>query len=279
MRYRALVRLREEALGPMKFSKRTGAVYITIVLTLFVVVWSDLIPKWGRWYSSHLVYRWETERLLQGHLSLSQSPADMDWDLAWGKGGVQEVWGLAVPIWRLPFEALAKLIGQPAFPDRLAFIFAFAGVAYIFVRFQQLLSSQLLVQTDPLWIQLGLIPTILFPPFLTLCSSRFIVYEEAEAYGFLVCLLLMVWTGWLWFRPKNSSFFCLSFVSGLVPFFRPTLGVYGAASLILANLIFIKRGCRLKSLCVANGLFLFGIALLLLSNLLRFGSCLEFGTL
>ena len=44
---------------------------------------------------------------------------------------MQQVWGLGVPCWRLPFEALAKLFGQPAFPDRLAFAAAWALMIYL----------------------------------------------------------------------------------------------------------------------------------------------------
>ena len=54
------------------------------------------------------------------HLLSAMTPADLGYDMAWVKGGVQQVWGLGVPTWRLPYEALAKLFGYDAFPDRLA---------------------------------------------------------------------------------------------------------------------------------------------------------------
>jgi len=47
---------------------------------------------------------------------------------------VQQVWGLGVPCWRLLFEAPARVLGQPAFPDRIALVFAMFLLTYAILR-------------------------------------------------------------------------------------------------------------------------------------------------
>ena len=82
---------------------------------------TGLVPQWGLWYGPSPYYREQTEALLRGSLALHSTATAMTSDLAWHNGGVQQVWGLGVPVWRLPFELLAKLAGQRAFPDRWEF--------------------------------------------------------------------------------------------------------------------------------------------------------------
>src|SRR6266446_2226107 len=117
---------------------RSLACCISVLLTLFVVAWTHVVPRWGAWYSDHLVFRLQTERLLNGHIGLSQNPAAISWDLAWGNGTVEQIWGLGVPCWRLLFEGIARLAGQDRFPDRLAFVIALGAVSYVLVRFHLL---------------------------------------------------------------------------------------------------------------------------------------------
>src|SRR5947207_641950 len=93
---------------------------LSAVLALNICIGTGLITGWGKWYSPSLPYRKQTEALLAGRFALSTNPADTEFDHAWAEGGVQQVWGLGVPLWRLPFEIAARAFGQPAFPDRLA---------------------------------------------------------------------------------------------------------------------------------------------------------------
>lgn len=190
---------------------------------------------------------------------------------------MQQIWGLAVPMWRLPFEVLAKIAGQAGFPDRLAFAVALFGVGYFAVRCHFKSASLGAGSLGHAWSLFGLTTTLLFPPFLTLCSSRFLVWEEVEAYGFIVTLLLMFWIVWLWHYPTRIGFICLGLVSGLISFIRPTLGVYGATSVVIASIIVWHKGFGRSLIYSVVGLFVCGILLLLWSNMLRFGSPMEFG--
>lgn len=267
------------------FPHRFWAGYVAVVLTLCLLLRSDLVPAWGVWYSHHLPLRWQTERLLQGQVALSHQPEDLSWDMAWDNGAVQQVWGLAVPLWRLLFEALARFTGHPAFPDRLAFALAVVGAAYCLIRFNLALAANMAVRVVP-WGWLGVVPVVLFPPFLALCASRFLAYEEVVAYGFLAALLLLVWAVRLSWRPRAAGFLGLALATGLIGFIRPTLVVYGAASLFVAGLAvwtnrrdhgFVTNRSVWRLLYSGGALFCLGLGLLFWSNAARFGRALEFG--
>jgi len=229
------------------------------------------------WYSDHLTFRWETEKILQGQFAMANDASGMNWDLAWGTGAVQQIWGLGIPLWRVPFEWIAKVFGQEAFPDRLEFMIALLGVAYFIIRFHISFLNRFLDAGNLVGTWIGLVATLFFPPFITLCSSRFLVYEEVVAYGFLLCLLLMAWTVQLWFQPSGFSYLGLAMVSGLTPLVRPTMGAYGMASFLIATLICCIRPRKFCLFFLGACLFCAGMILLLWTNAIRFGSPFEFG--
>ncbi len=158
--------------------------------------------------------------------------------------------GIGVPVWRLPFELMAKAVGQSRISDRLEFAFALGGVIYVLARFYFLFSSNRFEPSEPflkyLWGYLGLFPTVLFPPFLALCSTRFLIYEEVVAYGFIAGLLLMAGSAWLWLRPNLYSFFALALFCGFTPLIRPPIGVYGMASVAVAGIGMWKHGRQIR---------------------------------
>jgi hypothetical protein len=66
-------------------------------------------------YSPSLPYRMQTDALLPGHLDRSDKSTGIKFDMDWAEGGVQQVWGLGVPFWRLPFEVAVRAVGSPTF--------------------------------------------------------------------------------------------------------------------------------------------------------------------
>ena len=106
----------------------------SVAPALGISVATGLIPKWGQWYSVNMAYRRQTEAMLNGSLALDKDPRTVGYDMAWASDGVQQVWGLGVPSWRLPFELVAKLFGQAGFPDRLALTAAMALLTYALLR-------------------------------------------------------------------------------------------------------------------------------------------------
>lgn len=250
--------------------------YLSIVISTAVLVGSHLIPSVSQMYSESQPIRWQTEALLHGHVAVAQDATGIAWDLAYANGKVQQVWGLGVPFWRLPFEALARLFGERAFPDRLCFGIALACITFILLRPLPIDLSRPGQDTGiAQWLVLFV--TVLFPPFLNLCSSEFLDYEEVEAYGFLVGILLMILLTRFFFRPSPQGFLVLALISGLVPYVRPTLVFYGTASVLLAAIILWRRGHRIGLVGVGFALFSSLIGVLLWSNKIRFGAALEWG--
>jgi hypothetical protein len=109
-------------------------VYSAVVYGLGLVLTAGLIPQWGRWHSCSIHHRGQVEALLRGELALSRELSALAHDLTWSEGGVHQVWGLGVPLWRLPFEAAARLLGREGFPDMLALAAALGLAAWAVLR-------------------------------------------------------------------------------------------------------------------------------------------------
>lgn len=268
----------------MNVSLKLWLCYFSIVIALGITAGAGLITGWGRWYSPSLPYRWQTEAILSGRVALSASPTAAEHDMIWAQGGVQQAWGLGVPLWRLPFEAVARLFGQPAFPDRVVFAIAIALVAYIILFTfsapnEKARRSQGNFEAWSFWRTiLFSLCLLIFPPFLTLCRGPFNVYEEAVAYGYLYSIGLF--TGLVAFQRRQSvrRYVTISFLSSFAPFIRPTMLAYGFATIFIA--FYYTRKAKWLWWKSLSGLLSFGLggALLFWSNLIRFGSGLEFGS-
>lgn len=248
-----------------------------IAFALLVVLSSGLIDGWGQWYSPSSHYRRQTDSLLRGTLALSRSPTDTTHDLTWSEGGVHQVWGLGVPLWRLPFEAVARVFGFQAFPDRLAFAAALALWAVIVLSL--LTPAKHPSETSEAShgrnsLIVGLI--LLCPVFLELCNSRFDIYEEAVAYEYLFGTGILAG---LLTHLRSSTYrgaVLLALFAGLGPLIRPTLIFYGIGT--VAALILVQPKARtLRGIIAIGSAFAMGPLLVLATNHLRFGHPMEFG--
>ncbi len=248
-----------------------------IAFALLVVLSSGLIDGWGQWYSPSSHYRRQTDSLLRGTLALSRSPTDTTHDLTWSEGGVHQVWGLGVPLWRLPFEAVARVFGFQAFPDRLAFAAALALWAVIVLSL--LTPAKHPSETSEAShgrnsLIVGLI--LLCPVFLELCNSRFDIYEEAVAYEYLFGTGILAG---LLTHLRSSTYrgaVLLALFAGLGPLIRPTLFFYGVGT--VAALILVQPKARtLRGIIAIGSAFAIGPLLVLATNHLRFGHPMEFG--
>jgi hypothetical protein len=124
------------AMNPLP-SRRNGSLLRwaqAFVFAVCLLALTRLVPGWGRWHTIRAYYRDQTEALLHGNLALSDSPWRLTHDLAWSGGGVQQVWGLGVPAWRLPFELAARACGQEGFPDRLELGAAIMLAVWVFLK-------------------------------------------------------------------------------------------------------------------------------------------------
>jgi hypothetical protein len=282
----------------------------SVILVLGLMICCGVIPEWGRWYSPNVTHRLQTDALLHGHLALSDTPSTLGSlsSLAWAEGGVQQVSGLGIPIWRLPFEAAARCMGQPGFPDRLEL-----GVAILIVSLQVFniwllpllgnLSFQSTAQQSfALAGAMGLIVLLLiFPPFINLLRTSLNIYEEVLVYVYIYGISLMTGLAWLIRRPSWLKYWGICLMAGLGGLVRPTLVFYGIITIILATIqvIFKSNLCfnpvqlplpipsrmrrqispRFMSWRLWVGVlgFAAGGLILFLTNQVRFGSGFEFG--
>jgi len=241
-------------------------VYEAAVYGLGLVVIAGLIPAWGQWYSESEHHRAQVNALLQGRLALSHDPARLDFDLAWAEGGVHQVWGLGVPLWRLPFELVVRLVGTEGFPDMLAFAAALALAAWALWQallgglwrrangdsLPEAVAAQRLADGDSAawvaWLIGASGLALLFPPFLNLLSAQFAIYQEVIAYeyvfGVVLIACLMALVQW----PTVGRYWGLCALAGLGGLVRPTLVLHGIAMLLSGTMVCWLRGRQTAAL-------------------------------
>ncbi|MGV3756369.1 MAG: hypothetical protein ACO1QS_13390 [Verrucomicrobiota bacterium] len=280
-----------------KFFARCLPAYQAVVYALGMLLATGLITGWGNWYFSNPHHRQQVDSLLQGKLALSESPADLAFDLAWSEGGVHQVWGLGVPLWRLPFVALGRFCGFPDFPDAFAFGIALAITGYCVIRtFSHPLGTVGEAVNRNVWIDRlsafgAIVLLLLFPPFVNLLQTGFRVYEEVVAYEHLFGVVSLCGLISLVRNPGARRYILLCLWGGMGGLLRPTLVFYGMATVIAGTIILLAHTRRNRGLagiapalrqcwrpCAVGILaFCLGGTLLFATNLLRFGNGFEFG--
>lgn len=248
--------------------------YQAVVYAAGLLLATGLVADWGTWYSTSLPYRMQTEALLHGDLAVSRNVADLKFDHTWSEQGVHQVWGLGVPLWRLPFEAAAKLGGFDGFPDRLAFgLFALLVcfvVLKVWVSFgageSQMgdradagnvlpggppavgggASGTALSNGTDGWLLItgfgaGFLILLLFPPFLTLLQVRGAVWEEAVAYEYLYGILQVTLLLAFVRRPTVGRLLLVCALAGFGGLIRPTLVFYGFATVVIATVVWVFK--------------------------------------
>ena len=251
---------------------------VAALLLAMVVMWmTGAIPRWGQWYGPEPYYRAQVEAFLHGHLALSDQPEAVTHDLAWVDGGVQQVWGLGVPMWQTGWEIIGRPFGLSPFPDRLAMLFGIVLVLYALMR------AWLGSSGDRTAASYGaLLFTALLPGLVAMLRGRVAIYEEAQAYSYGCSMLLLACTIKMIRRPTTAMFLVLMGFAGATGLVRPTVWFYGLASAVVATPLYIahRRSLRRRALpIVVLGwwLYIAGGAALYGTNYLRFGKGSEFG--
>ncbi len=267
-----------------------------------LVVATGVIPAWGRWYSPGPHHRAQVEALLQGQLALSENPAALRLDLAWAQGGVHQVWGLGVPLWKLPFVAVGRITGAESFPDFLAFAVALGAAAWLVLRAlfivfandpttadadNQSLGLRAGISRHSWQLAGGATLLLLFAPFINLLHSRFEIYEEVVAYEYLWGLVLIAGLLGLTAQATTKRFWIVCLLAGLGGLLRPTLIFHGVGALVAAVLTMAwghgekpgnePRRPLVPQVGIGIGFFLLGCGILFVTNLVRFGDGFEFG--
>lgn len=229
-------------------------------------------------YAPQPFYRAQVDAMLDGRLALTTAPEGLRHDLAWTPHGVQQVWGLGVPLWQLPFEALGRLVGGTPVPDRVALA---AWLAVMLVALRRGFRARAPGEQRRAWIlPLGaLVITALLPGFVALLRGRVEVYEEAEVYAYGAALILLGGLLALHPAPTARRYVLLLAFAGVTGLIRPTVWFYGLATAIVASVLMLRaHGWRAaRPIVLGAALFIAGGGLLYASNARRFGRGSEFG--
>lgn len=253
------------------------SIILIIIISSLMLYFTDLIPAIGEWYSYDQSFRLQTEAFMRGELALQPVPHGHRIDWAWGNG-IQQVWGLGVPLLKLPFEMVAKLFGSFGFPDRFIFLFFYMFIMAIFLKSLDAALSLNPQSQGRFSRRIYSIPILFFafltPAFITMIRSSFQPYEEVIAYGYLWALMLFALLQIFIINRKGYLYLLICLLSGFSPCIRPTLLAYGGITFLIAFFL-AKDGTKFRWLGLLA--FIAGIISLLVTNHLRFGSPLEFG--
>ncbi|GEM_PF-2632119 len=255
---------------------------LLVTIGLLCVYFSAWGTTWGEFnFSSSSIsyYRIQVESLLGGHFSLSSRIDAIRFDLAWYDGGVQQIWGLGVPLWMLPFEGVSRIFGYYC-SDIVPLL-----VALGLLVFYTLQTSHLLLRKKQPYPVAFLFSGIVFflPSLWIFFWGPKSIYGVACLYALIFCLILLVATIRYVIARRNFDFFLACFLAGFVANVRPTYGVYGvaAACICLWHSLYPWRSRRkigdLKKTFIGCALSLGGFLFLAWSNWLRFGNPFEFG--
>jgi len=247
------------------------------------------IKEDGSWYSMSDHYRAQTEALLRGELALSNSPWNVAHDLTWSNNGVHQVWGLGIPLWRVPFTFVAQLFGYSTFPEHFATAIALALMGLFTLKTFLVPALRTKEEKGSLSPAFASCFVILgFPPFISLLRTRFDVYEEALVhtyiFGVVLGCLIIEFTR----RPAMKRWYFLMFFAGFGALIRPSLLFYALCAFGIASLVLFRcvKEKAVKNFLwkeflphwIAGGFaFSIGIVVLMATNFLRFGAPLEFG--
>ena len=254
------------------------------IFSLFMVFYclhSVLWPPDSRLYSKYFGYRLQTNALLEGKLSLSSRPIGFVDDFDYSEHGMQQNWGLGVPILRLPFEWYAKTFGDGYFPDRMVLVFYVCLVILILHLALGALIPYFDFTYDGLiskFVRWGATSWIFFSPVVAgPIQLHFKVCEEPIFYGCLYgCVLLCLL--WLFLKfPSWRIFLFLALLSGFACLIRPTLIIYGAMSVGLGIYYAYQKLKDPKFIIAGILCFSLGVIVDLGSNYVHFGSMSEFG--
>lgn len=191
--------------------------------------------------------------------------------------GAYQIWGLGVPLLRLPFEAISGVFGVP-FPDRFVFVLLYFVTAWAFFS-APFLGKPLEWSFSELALRIGVTSLVLFNPnVLALVTTKFQVYEEAIGASMLWSVLLFAWL----FRVSRAEssgreLFAFGAACGFAVFLRPTCLLYGVLGIGLLAGERLSTSSGRSRLMWATASFVAMLAAAALINLNNFGSMRSFG--
>lgn len=256
-----------------------GRLMGNVAMVFYAVVYALVMMWFGGADFTHLYapspyHRLQADALLRGELSIGSSMGQIGHDLAWHSGQVNQIWGLGIGIWLAPFEFVWRLFGQQWFPDRIALGFAFAllgGYSWSLGRWFAEAARRKALGIGCVWL------ILLCPAVWAMNEGGRPVYEETSLYALLVSLGILIATARVACLGLRRDFFVCAVLAALSALVRPTHGIYGLSGMLVCSFLLLKRSSFCRSVLLGNALFVAGLACLLATNWLRFGSPMEFG--
>jgi hypothetical protein len=222
----------------------------------------------------HDVHRRQAAAMLDGHFWLSRSIFDTHFDNVYVNGKVQQVWGLGVPMYLIPFELFGRAIGISPFPDRITLGILLAAFFFYCGTLLMLLPDRgfSIVQAA------GIVAVIAFsPPLLNLLlNGPQYVYEDASVVALLTSLAIFVAVVRFIARRQMSDYWICCLLGGMSGLVRPTHAIYGLLGPAICCVLLL-RDHRVRAAIIPLLLMVAGMAFLAVSNRIRFGAFTEFG--
>ncbi|MGC8829160.1 MAG: hypothetical protein ACP5MG_03140 [Verrucomicrobiia bacterium] len=250
-------------------------------------------------YTINRYYDLQVNALIHWRFDIYQSPLKLAHDLVWSNNGVHQVWGLGIPLIKLPFYLLSKIFGFEFFPDMIIFGFVLYCFSYISMKIVFLLY-QYYQEQCLLMIFTAIITILLFPTFIGTMTTRYDIYEEAVIYEYIYAIIIGLLLIKYSLKNQKNYLYIIMTLSGLGGLIRPTLILYGISAVISLIIIIILMEKHLttkfkiniistssliksilknnyKHLSIGICLYLTSFSILLITNNIRFGNMLEFG--
>ena len=253
--------------------------WLYLILATFSILnagWilSEAGVTFSRCFSPNDTHRRQAAAMLDGHFWLSKSIFDTQFDNCYVNGKVQQVWGLGVPMYLIPFELFGRAIGVSPFPDRIAMGVMLAAFFFYCGTLLTALPGRgfTAIQT------VGIMVLVAFsPPLLNLLlNGPQNVYEDASVYALLTSLAIFVAMLRFIARRQMRDFWVCCILGGMSGLVRPTHGIYGVLGpAICCVLLFRER--KIRAATIPLSALIAGMVFLAVSNRIRFGSVTEFG--
>jgi hypothetical protein len=257
------------------------AVYIAVALacTWYFNARSDLVPKWGIWYSdgdpSQPYVLLQVRAFLAGRTALFTHPIGAGHDYNWGRGGMHQAWGLGIPLIATPFHLLGRLFGAPGFPDDARFLILYAMTTVALVRALHRASPK---EPSALFASAAAGGAVMvFPTFVGLVTARFLVYEQTIAVGDLWDVALLAGVIALFERCTVGRLAFVCAAAGFSTAIRPPIGIYGFSTVMVGLFVARRAGVSLRGLLGGFAAYVAGTGVYLVGNILRFGDPLNAG--
>jgi hypothetical protein len=261
--------------GMQKYNNQDHSRFLLILYSL--VYGAIMLSLNGRspseLYSVTPYHRYQAVALLHGHFRLADSIDALQPGLAWHNSEVQQVWGLGVGLWLVPFQAVWQIFGGQIFPDRLAL-----GIALALLAVYAGSTGLRITREGQREFGLGLIWLItLCPALWILARASTLIFEETILYAIILSLGILVSMVRLVFFGSRADYFLCCFFGAFAAWVRPTHAIYGLIGLLVGSLLFWRRERKVKAIALGTALWFASVGLLAWTNNVRFGSPTEFG--